>query len=446
MPEVRRRTRESRLIPLSIPPLANAPDPQAAEQRLQQLLATPGTEAILRRLPREQLPPLLRLLSLSAFLGNFLCRHPEELAQCGREPGATTPETRNVEHPDAMLRRHKYRELLKICFLDVAGKRSCEVVLTDFSRLAEGIIGRTLEQACELPPRAWEKQGVPCVLALGKLGASELNLSSDVDLVYVAPERGLSEEQSQAYLHRASTWCTRLNNILQKRDVQGFLYRVDLRLRPWGTQGPLLFTVDAAENYYSMKCKPWERLAWLRARSISGSSQTGQDLLRRMEPFLYLRSLDQEAIKGLMGIKREFSKKHKKPGCWNVKTGVGGIREVEFFIHTLQLLHGAKQAKLRTTSTLEALSGLVQAGLLNDREARSLSHAYLFLRRLENLLQLAEEQQTHDLPENVQRRTVLARALFPEAAPQAALEKFEDQLDCSKALATSYFSRVLPGS
>ncbi len=424
--------------------LAASPAPEKAEQRLRQLLAAPGAEAVLQRLPEEHLPALLRLLSLSAFLTHFLCRHPEELEQCGREPGAAPPEPCRAERPGVALRRHKYSELLKICFLDLGGKRSCEAVLSDFSKLAEDILGCALEQACGCPPSSWEEQGVPCIFALGKLGAGELNLSSDVDLVYVAPEYGTQPRQMHEQLARAADWCDRMARLLQERDDLGFLYRVDLRLRPWGLQGAPLLTVSAMESYYSVHSRPWERLAWLRARRVSGAAAPGRELLRRMEPFLYLRSLDQKDVQGLVEIKGELSRKQECPASWNVKTGAGGIRELEFFVHILQLLHGAQQPVLRTTSTVRAMQGLVRTGLLSSREAHSLRRAYLFLRRLENFLQLEEEQQTHELPDDSRRRRVLARALFPEVDPDTALERFDERLEWSKALVNSCFSRVLP--
>ena len=180
---------------------------------------------------------------------------------------------------------------------------------------------------------------------------------------------------------------------LEQRSADGFLYRVDLNLRPWGRSGPLVMTVDETENYYEASSQAWERIAWLRARPISGSSALSDDLINRLQPFIYRRSLSTDDIERFLQIKNEMQIVRQRKGSWNVKLGEGGIRDLEFFIQILQLVNAYSNKKLQTTGTLNVLSELNRADLISDIDSKDILHSYLFLRRLENRLQMVDEQQ-----------------------------------------------------
>ncbi|MDD9863951.1 MAG: hypothetical protein OXU54_05190, partial [Gammaproteobacteria bacterium] len=423
-------------------PRADAPDPERAALRLEALLRVPGFRRRLAELPDPALAGLLRVLGLCDFLFRFLRRHPEAVGLCGSPPSLE----RVAECRDpAALRQVKYEELLKLCCLELAGEWSCAQSLSFLSALAEAAVRRALDWALEAegdaPPFAGA--AVPCVLALGKLGAGELNFSSDVDLVFVAPEAQEISGDYQAYLRLAGTRLAVLERLLEERTSNGFLYRVDLRLRPWGEAGPPLLSSEALESYYAAYADPWDRLAWLRARPIAGCRARGEELLRRMRSFLYLRSLSSAELQRLWQLKQEIAKRRLRPDAWDVKAGEGGIRDLEFFVHVLQILYGARQPALRTAGTLQALQGLEGCGLLRPGEGQQIRDCYLYLRALENRLQMMDEQQLHWLPNGRAPRRQLARSLHPGQADPARL--FEERLEWCRALARSCFERVLPG-
>jgi glutamate-ammonia-ligase adenylyltransferase len=237
-----------------------------------------------------------------------------------------------------------------------------------------------------------------------------------------------------------------LNHALEEKTEDGFLYRVDLKLRPWGKSGPLCMAIDDAEHYYAVSSVPWERFAWIRARWITGSEFLGQDMLLRMRPFVYRRSLSQDDLSRFIAIKNEMSEARRRRGHWNVKVGEGGIRDIEFFVQMLQIANGAGCRGLQTNGTLAAMAALREAGLIAAEEEREILASYLFLRRLENRLQIIDERQTHDLPDERDKRLVLARSLTANGGSDSEiLDRFEDSLIAHRAVARKYFDRILPG-
>lgn len=262
------------------------------------------------------------------------------------------------------------------------------------------------------------------VFGMGKLGGNELNFLSDIDLVLVhddaiadatAARRGAVGE-----LHE------RLRRLVRHLEGHGRwrpLFRVDLRLRPFGSRGPLSTSVSATEAYYERHGRPWERQVWLRARPLAGRLDLGALLLRRLTPFVYRRSVGPEIFAEIGDMMRRARREATRVGedqGVDLKLDAGGIREIEFTAQALQLLHGGRNPALRGPSTLPTLDSLSAAGLISDREHRELGAGYRWLRRVEHRVQLADGQQTHRVPAEGEGRERLVRRLaWPEPAPSS---------------------------
>ena len=421
-----------------------APNPQAAALRMERLCAEAGFEQRLQHMPDSLRKELVNIISLSNFLFNFLVRNPDAVTLIGTPPRMDEQELARLRNLDD-LRQYKYQELLKITWMDISGTYDYQQVLTALSKLAIDVVRQTLRLALPADHYHTFTQSLS-VMALGKLGAYELNYSSDIDLIFVCVNPDTSLEEYQV-LQKQLFDCIRiLTQSLEEKTANGFLYRVDLKLRPWGKSGPLCMAIDDTEHYYAVSSVPWERFAWIRARLIAGSEFLGNDLLLRMRPFVYKRSLSTDDLNRFIAIKSEMSDARKRRGHWNVKVGEGGIRDIEFFIQMLQLANGASHKQLQTNGTLTALSRLREAGLITVAEEQEILTSYLFLRRLENRLQIIDERQTHNLPEERDKRLVLARSLAVNGDSDAeVLNNFEDTLITHRSIARKYFDRILPG-
>lgn len=251
-----------------------------------------------------------------------------------------------------------------------------------------------------------------CVFGMGKLGGDELNFLSDIDLVFVHTDA--IGENDRGELLRVHDGLRKLVRLLEGEAPWRPLFRVDLRLRPFGSRGPMSLSLGATEAYYERHGRNWERQVWLRARPIAGELAIGAELLRRLEPFRYRKSVSPaifDEIAELMLRARRDADRSRVGKRIDLKLDEGGIREVEFTVQALQLLHGGRNPAVRRESTLGALDGLLAAGLVSDREHRDLSRAYRFLRRVEHRVQLAEGQQTHRLSEDPEDRLRVARRL-----------------------------------
>ncbi|TVR49243.1 MAG: bifunctional [glutamate--ammonia ligase]-adenylyl-L-tyrosine phosphorylase/[glutamate--ammonia-ligase] adenylyltransferase [Puniceicoccaceae bacterium] len=269
-----------------------------------------------------------------------------------------------------------------------------------------------------------------CVLGLGKLGGEELNFSSDIDLIYLYEGDGHcrldgrpgSVHNGQFFAKVAET----ITGYLKESTANGFLYRPDLRLRPGGAQGPLVPSFSAVENYYAASGQTWERMALLKARPVAGDLTLGAELMENLHAFRYPRHPPPSVIHEIASMKSRTER--EVVGSDNlsrdIKSGPGGIREIEFFVQTLQILHAGRYPFLQTHSTAAALGQLSRYGLIEEEEAKFNTEAYWFLRRLENLIQMREEHQLHTLPAEADARATLAGLLgFP------SLEAFADHLD-----------------
>jgi len=420
-----------------------APDPQVAATRLERLLETAGMEDRINRLNKSLQKDLLYIISISNFLFHFLIRHPDAVGLIGMPP-RQHDDVIDISNVEA-LRLYKYRELLKIAWMDISEVCDYREVLSALSKLAVDVMRQALRLSLSEDIYKTFMQS-SSTIALGKLGANELNFSSDIDLMFVSVNPGQSINEYQVLQKKLYDSIRAVNQLLEEKTAEGFLYRVDLKLRPWGNSGPLCMAIDDTENYYAASSEPWERFAWLRARLIAGSETLWNDLLMRMQPFIYKRSLSTDDLARFVTIKNDMGKARKRQGHWNIKVGEGGIRDIEFFIQMLQITNAAGNRRLQTTSTMTALSGLSEAGLITATEEKEIFNSYIFLRRLENRLQMIDELQTHDLPDSHAKRLLLARSMkLNGTGNDEILNNFEENLLTHQSIAKKYFERILPG-
>jgi glutamate-ammonia-ligase adenylyltransferase len=403
------------------------------------LLDSAGPEGF-ARLPREEWPLLLRLLGASAFLSDVLIRQgerwPEIFLRQIRAPSKSAAEhaaelRRELgdasERADAMraLRRHKHLEYLRIGARDLRPEQAVEETMRELSALADASLDFAYRFCRPGVERDFGTLIVPgtgephrfVILGMGKLGGGELNFSSDVDLIYFYDEdegessggvRGKCSPRE--FFSRIAEAVTQLTAEITE---DGFVFRTDLRLRPFGTQGPIVQSLASALIYYEGWGQTWERSALIKARPVAGDLVVGERFLREVEPFVYRRYLDFSTVEELREMKARIERELLGPMNQqrNVKLGPGGIREVEFFVQALQLLNGGHDAAVRDANTLRALERLAERGLLPQSEARSLGDAYRFLRQVEHKIQMVQEAHSHTIPEDENEQTALARRL-----------------------------------
>jgi glutamate-ammonia-ligase adenylyltransferase len=266
------------------------------------------------------------------------------------------------------------------------------------------------------------------ILAMGKLGGQELNYSSDIDLIYIySGEQGQTEATapSQASISNMEFFAKlaqAITRVLSASTEEGYFYRVDLRLRPEGSAGPVASSLSACKNYYGSWGETFERLALIKARPVGGSAELGEEFCRTFNSFIYRKFLDFAALDEIQEIKSRIEAKlsSRKSHDQHVKLGTGGIREVEFFVQALQLIYGGRQPELQQRSTLRALAELARLGYLQLAEHQTLAEAYLFLRDLEHKLQMVHHFQTHELPSESVELYRCARRMDFKANTEAA--------------------------
>ena len=324
----------------------------------------------------------------------------------------------------AELRRFRQREALRLIWRDLNDLDTVETTLAGASVLAETCIEAALAGA---ERRIGARHGVirdargtvqrMVVFGLGKLGGGELNFSSDIDLVLAFAEGGSSDGarplDADAYYARIGQAFVAL---LAERDADGYVYRVDLRLRPFGSSGRTAFSFSAMEQYYQREGRDWERYAWIKARAVGGDRNAGARMLDTLRPFVFRRYLDYTAFAGLREMKALIDAEvARKDLADDLKLGPGGIREIEFIVQLVQLIRGGREPALRARGLLPALAACEQLGFIPTSRAVKLRAAYRFLRRLENRVQMFADQQTHAIPDDAIVRQRVALALgWPE--------------------------------
>ncbi len=317
----------------------------------------------------------------------------------------------------AGLRRLRRLVMVHIILRDVNGLAPLAEVLDTITALADV----TVQQACAFHARAaGQRHGVTdpqvpeaglLVVGMGKLGGGELNVSSDIDLIFVHEEDGEASPNHSWHEFHADLG-KRLIRALDHVDENGFVFRVDMRLRPFGASGPLVTSLASLENYFITQARAWERYAWLKGRALTGHPQTVAALGALVKPFVYRRYHDYAAIEEMRDlhgqIRAEAAKRNRLD---DIKVGVGGIREVEFVAQLFQLVRGGREPALQTRSTREALNQLQRAGILEPDRVTALQQAYRFLRTLEHRLQYLDDQQTQMLPGGEEDRQRIAEAM-----------------------------------
>jgi glutamate-ammonia-ligase adenylyltransferase len=424
-------------------PADQVPSPlrAALERDWQEILAAlePGArEAVQARLAADAglAAALARVLCCSQFVGQALSREagllPDLLASGdlarsydGREfrerLALALPADADEARLAAELRRLRRRAMVRIVWRDL--QRTADLVETtrDLTWLAEATVDAAVAHGhAQLAARHGEPRGRDCgtpqrlvVLGMGKLGACELNLSSDIDLIFAYPAQGETDGEralsNQEFFTRLGQ---RVIKAIDARTQDGFVFRVDMRLRPYGDAGALALNFDAMEEYYQDQGRDWERYAMIKARVIAGDRAAGERLLAALRPFTYRRYIDFSAIESLRGMKAMINREVQRRGkATDVKLGAGGIREIEFIVQSFQLIRGGRETALQERRLLVVLELLGSLGHLPPAVVAQLGEAYVFLRNTEHAIQARADQQTQALPEDEDDRLRLAFAL-----------------------------------
>jgi glutamate-ammonia-ligase adenylyltransferase len=327
----------------------------------------------------------------------------------------------NKDELTLRIRRIRRREMVRIAWRDLGGGADLTQTLRDLSAFADAAIHEALKHLDKFQRArrgiAVDEDGVEqqlVVFALGKLGAEELNFSSDVDLIFAYPSNGettghrvsISNHEYFLELSRA------LIDVLQRPTADGFVFRVDMRLRPFGGGGPLTMSFDALLEYYQNHGRDWERYALIRMRPIAGDVQRGNELTEQLHPFIYRRYLDFGSLESLREMKAMIAAEVTRRDMGDhIKLGPGGIREIEFTVQAFQLVRAGRAPEFRERHLSLVLERLANRKLLPDYAASQLRAAYVYLRRVENRLQEFNDQQTHTLPKDEEGRTRLARSM-----------------------------------
>ena len=393
---------------------------------------------------RAELP---RVVAMSEFVAAALIQDGEALAWFERceQGGPQAWQAANLEYEQraasaadaaaAMrtLREWRRREMLRIAWRDIAGRAALTHTLEAVSSLADACI-RAAWQAARRGASKGDEH-VPSepliVIGMGKLGGRELNFSSDIDLVLLCPNCGSDE-----YFERLGREFIRL---LDARTADGFVFRVDMRLRPFGESGPLVVTLSSLENYLLEHGRDWERYAWIKARAIIGAEAYAPAYEQWVRPFVYRRYLDFGVFESLRAMKALIAREVARRDLdQHLKLGSGGIREIEFIVQSLQLVRGGSDRRLQNASILEVLPRLAGSRLISAASIAQLEDAYLVLRKAENGVQMMRDEQTHLMPDDAGDRARLALAMnlpgWPEAlqridtARRNVARQFEDLL------------------
>jgi len=405
---------------------------------------------------------LKRVFALSDFVARSAIREPDILlGQSNRQDlfksysgntyavklESTFGGEKDLDMLASALRRFRCREMVRIAWRDLSGRADLSETLNDLSGFADASIRQALKllydrQCLEMgtPTRGGASMGL-VVIAMGKLGGTELNFSSDVDLVFAYPEDGRATGGPKHISHEDffSVLARRLLRLLTAASSDGMLFRIDMRLRPYGESGPLVMSFDAMESYYQRQGREWERYAWIKARVIAGDVPAGAELLKRLKPFVYRRYLDFGAFESLRLMKRQISMETRRKGIKdNIKLGPGGIREIEFFAQTFQLIRGGVDPLLQQRRLLKALKMLAEQNYIPVEVYRDLKKAYVFLRQTENRLQEFSDQQTHALPQDSAAKMRLALGMG-----FGSWDSFHDILEKHLGRVQLHFSRLL---
>lgn len=406
---------------------------------------------------------LARVLAASKFFEHEATQHPEVLA--GLLESGDLDRRYPAEHLlemlgnliagcddegefNRILRQLRRREMLRIIWRDFNRQVATMDTTRDLSLLAEAVInvaqGWWHERLVALHGEPMDDDGKPQqlnVMVMGKLGARELNLSSDIDLIFTYPRAGQTQGGKKILMNQE--FFTRLGqkiiNSIDQQTVDGFVFRVDMRLRPYGESGALVCNFDSMEQYYQEQGRDWERYALIKARVVSGDMDEAEVLMTSLRPFVYRKYIDFSVIESLRSMKSMISAEVKRRGLdTDVKLGPGGIREIEFIAQCFQLIRGGRNAALRNRELLWVLGSLAQENELPAKAVDELTAAYLFLRDTEHAIQGYEDKQTQKLPESDEAKAALLKAM-----DFACWDAFMAQLDFHRGRVMAHFAGLI---
>jgi glutamate-ammonia-ligase adenylyltransferase len=475
----RERDAVAGLFPRLLRHLAGAADPDMALNNLERLAAAAldriGLYSLLDRHP-EALPLLVTLTSTSQFLADALVRSPQ-IVPWLLDPRVMRPRSREAMHEEIAsacrafqseegranaLRRVKRRELCRIGLRDILGDADFVATTQELSDLADACLAQAwaIVQPALIArhgvPRHPQAEGAPgptgfAIIALGKLGGGELNYSSDIDLCFVYEAEGETDGPdvvpNRVFFARAAE---QLLAVLTAMTEEGSLYRVDLRLRPEGTGGPLALPLDAYRQYHETRGALWERQALIKARAAAGDERVGRAFSALARAIAYRAGLEREAVGEIQAMKNRIDRLLRARGRQerHVKLGVGGIRDIEFHIQALQLLYGARDPWLQERGSLRALHRLAERGYLSWEESGGLTRAYVFLRTVEHRLQILHALQTHTLPADPAELTKLGRRLGYTGDAEGVRTRFLTDYDATRRRVRTAFDEffaAVPG-
>ncbi len=370
----------------------------------------------------EHREALLRLYAVSPFCAMLARTHPDLTASYLEDPEARFPAQELNDCEDAndfarQLRRARAREMMRIAHHDLNGQASVMETLRDLTAFADTAVLAARDwhrdHMRKDPPLDAAGEPVPMqIQGMGKLGGAELNFSSDIDLIFSYPDPASDREKAQEYFILLGQ---RLIRALDDVTAEGFVFRVDMRLRPFGSSGALALPFSSVKNYYQHHGREWERYAMLKARVLGPPTPEGKELTALLQPFIYRKFLDFRVMDELREMKTKMEQHAQHSQHENIeddlKHGPGGIREAEFIVQASQLVFGGREEELRLSCWHEALDALERAHKIPTEDADPLRGAYRFLRRVENAVQMMEDQQVHLLPEEELHRERLRFAM-----------------------------------
>jgi len=405
---------------------------------------------------------IIRVLSCSDFILQFLNRKPEwifsafsngdyhsskKLSDWQRECEDLFQEQLTLPIVAQNIREYRNQQMIRIAWRDLAGNANIEESMYDLSQLADHCIKGALNWLNEkqkidfgTPVDSNGRELQMIILGMGKLGAYELNFSSDIDLIFVFPEHGntINGKRSTSNNEYFIKLGQQLIKLLNDRSAHGFVFRVDMRLRPFGQSGPLAITIDAMENYFATHGREWERYAMIKARMITGDDIDKKVLEKLLKPFIYRRYIDFGVFESLREMKGMIAHEVKQKRMeHNIKLGTGGIREIEFLAQAFQLLRGGRETELQERRVQKVIHILAERDSIPQYVADDLLNAYVFLRKTEHCIQEVNDQQTHLLPDYDYPKSRLAFAMGYQD-----WETFSEQLEQHRKQVETNFSQL----
>ncbi len=416
---------------------------------LQENYATPCTSKEIQEWLQQSLPPPQPSPASGSTKGR---QSTVQQAERGIDTGGERIAHATIEYDEAQLssavRKVRKQVMLKLILRDLSGLADLNEVMHAMTALAEVCLQQA--QAClmqslqtQFGTPIGESSGKPqalLVIGMGKLGGGELNVSSDIDLIFVYPEDGETNGGRKLSNHEFFTRLgRRLINLINELTADGYVFRVDMRLRPYGDSGPLVVSFAALEEYLISQGRAWERYAWVKARVITviDKSILGE-LTKLVQPFVYRKYLDFGAIDSMRQLHTQIRQEiQRRDRLNNIKLGPGGIREIEFIAQVFQLIRGGGNANLRIRATQSVLQQLATDNLLPEKIIADLNAAYLFLRNLEHRLQYLDDQQTQELPDKVEDQNIIAATMG-----YTDYSAFLIQLEQHRAIVSEQFEKV----